>query len=326
MTKDIFRTIRPLLRIVPLFILLLTISACSTSQTIVNGIGEREANEIVVLLASKGIHAYKTKAAATGPGGGGGPVLWDISVDPSQAVEAMAILNANGLPKQRGENLLNLFTNTGLVPSEMSEKIRYRAGLAAQIANTIKKIDGIIDADVQLSFPEENPLNPNQKTSPVTAAVFVKHNGVLDNPNSHLASKIKLLVAASVPGLSYDNVTVIPVRAQFPYSTGQQQQQVSPQEELVTIWNIPIAKAGVTTFQVFFFSLISIAGLTLLLFFWLVWKILPVAHHCGGIKTLFSFHPLKLPPEQPQEEASKAGPEASEKPEEKKPKEQENVE
>lgn len=184
-----------------------------------NNLDEREANEIIVFLSTKGIPATKVQAASEGGAGPGKAVMWNIVVDSDQANEAMGLLNQVGLPRRRSENLLGIFSNVGLVPSGMQEKIRYQAGLAEQIASTIRKIDGVLDADVQISFPEEDPLNPNANKQKITASVYVKHNGILDDPNAHLTSRIKRLVSGSINGLDYDNVTVIGDRARYSEST-----------------------------------------------------------------------------------------------------------
>ncbi|MBS0654788.1 MAG: type III secretion inner membrane ring lipoprotein SctJ, partial [Verrucomicrobia bacterium] len=228
------------------------ITGCESTTTIVNGLDEREANEIMVLLANRNIKSYKIQEKAA-TGGGSKTVLWDIAVDSSDTTLAMSILNANGLPRRRSENLLELFSAGGLVPSDLQEKIRYRAGLADQIANTIRKIDGIVDADVQLSFPEEDPLNPNAPKGKVTASVYVKHTGILDDPNSHLITKIRRLVASSVPGLNYDDVTVIPDRARF--SELPAGEETAAQPENVKVWGLVVAKTSVFRLQMIFFSL-----------------------------------------------------------------------
>lgn len=306
-----------------------TFSSCSSRKVIINGLDERDANEILVFLAAKNIDAYKIKAVSEGAGGGKGPTLWDISVDNEKVTEAMALLNANGLPRRRGQNLLEIFAAGGLVPSEMQDKIRYQAGLSDQIASTIRKIDGVLDADVQLSFPEEDPLNPRAIKPPITAAVFVKHNGILDDPNSQLIPKIRRFVAASVQGLSYDNVTVIADRARFSEASDLLSKQISPSgAELVRVWTIPIAKGSVGRFQAIFVGLITLTALFVLATFWLLWKIIPVAQECGGISHILSLHPLELSSHVPTEIVE--GPAVEEKgealPEEKKPKVQENVE
>ncbi len=192
------------------------LSSCESRKVIVNGLDEREANEILVFLNSKGIDAVKVQNTSAGGGGGGAKIiLWDISVKDDDATTAMQMLNQAGLPRRRGQNLLSLFANTGLVPSETQEKIRYQAGLADQIANTIRHIDGVIDTDVVISYPKEDPLTPAAQRGQITASVYVKHNGVLDDPNSHLITKIRRLVSSAVTGLDFDNVTVIADRARF---------------------------------------------------------------------------------------------------------------
>src|SRR6185369_12946616 len=95
----------------------------------------------------------------------------------------------------------------------------YQAGLEQQIANTIRKIDGVLEADVQLSFPQEaggvGALPGQTVSQKATAAVYVKHQGILDDPNSHLVSKIKRLVAGSVSGIDINDVTVISDKSRF---------------------------------------------------------------------------------------------------------------
>lgn len=272
-------------------VLILVLPSCASQKTIINGLEEREANEIIVFLASKNIEATKVKTKSDTPGGGGAASLYDIAVASDKATEAMAILNANGLPRRRAQNLLELFTASGLVTSDMQQKIRYQAGLAEQIASTIRKIDGILDADIQLSFPEEDPLNPNKLKGAVTASVFVKHQGVLDDPNSHLITKIRRLVASSVQGLSFDNVTVIADRARFSEATPIQ--AASPSNvELVKVWGVVVARQSVGYFQTIFFIFVALLAVFVLLTIWLLYKAIPVARHTGGIRFLFSTHPL----------------------------------
>ncbi len=308
-------------------ILAFAMTGCESKKTIVNGLDEREANEILVLLARENIPAYKLKEKEGGAGGGAKIALWDISVDAQDANRAMALLSANGLPRRRGQNLIELFSAGGLVPSDMQEKIRYQAGLADSIANTIRKIDGIVDADVQLSFPEEDALNPNAPKGNITASVYVKHTGVLDDPNSHLITKIKRLVASSVAGLSFDNVTVIPDRTRF--SELNLSRDTAAQQDLVRVWTLAIARDSLMRFQVIFFTLCLLVLLLAFYSFWLSWKIYPLLKKRGGLKQLFHMAPL---PDEFEPSSSKAAdadkPKEEQKAQEesKGPKVQENVE
>jgi type III secretion protein J len=262
------------------------LTGCSSQKAIVNGLDERDANEIIVFLASKGIDSQKIQAKSEGPGGGGA-VLWVIVVDSRVATDAMGILNSNGLPRKKTQKLLEIFAAGGLVPSEMQETIRYQAGLAEQISGTIRKIDGILDADVQLSFPEADPLNPKNTTGKVTASVFVKHQGVLDDPNSHLVAKIRRLVASSVQGLDFENVTVISDRGRF--SNAQAQEVKSRNEvELVRVWTIAVAKDSVGRFQLIFTMILLFLVLTVLLLLWFLWRMLSLIRAQGILPAIFS--------------------------------------
>lgn len=309
-----------------LAVIAFAMTGCESKKTIVNGLDEREANEILVLLARENVPAYKLKQQEGG-GGGAKIVLWDIAVDAADGNRAMAILSANGLPRRRGQNLIELFSAGGLVPSDMQEKIRYQAGLADSIANTIRKIDGIVDADVQLSFPEEDALNPNAVKGQITASVYVKHTGVLDDPNSHLITKIKRLVASSVAGLSFDNVTVIPDRTRF--SEMNLSRDSASQQDLVKVWTLVIARDSLVRFQIIFFTLCILVLILAFNTFWISWKMYPLLKKRGGLKQLFHMAPLPDEYESPEakaasEEQPKEEQKAQEEP--KGPKVQENVE
>jgi type III secretion protein J len=296
---------------------LLLLASCESRRTIVNGLDEKEANEIVVFLSTRGINVNKVRSAeAAGPGGAQIP-RFDISVKEDQATEAMSLLNQSGLPRRRGQSLLGLFANVGLVPSEMQDKIRYQAGLGEQIASTLRKIDGVLDAEVQISFPEEDPLRPEAEKKPITASVYIKHSGVLDDPNAHLITKIKRLVAASITGLDFDNVTVIGDRARFSEFPSGVLTGTEEERQYVTVWNIVVAQDSLFRFRLLFFTFTLLLLALLLSLIWLLWKLLPLLKQYGGIKELFHLHPIATPPppaaEVKEEGKEEAAPEAQKK-------------
>lgn len=277
-----------------LLVLMLAVS-CSKGEIIAHDLDEREANEILVFLSGRGIEATKEKAEGDATGGGGGAAKWNISVSAERRREAMSILSQAGLPRRQGQNLLDLFKESGLVPSELQQQIRYQSGLSAQIASIIRKMDGVIDAEVQLSFPKEDPLNPNAKKGDVTASVYVKHTGVLSDPNSHLISSIKWLVAGAVPDLSFDNVTVVPDLARYrdaSAGSGLDDGLRSGDKPLVSVWTLVIAKESVTRFRIIFFSFFVSVLLLLTFLLLLIWKILPVLQAAGS--SLFSLRRIDV--------------------------------
>ncbi len=290
-----------------LVFILFAATSCSVNKEIVNNVPEREANEIIVFLDNYKIRAEKTPAKGGDGFGGGEEVnLWNIAVPENSMMKAMALLTQNGLPRRQGTNLLKLFAKQGLMTSEREEQIRYQAGLEEQIANMIRKIDGVIDADIQLSFPTNEPVNlGNANAVPagrLTAAVFVKHQGIADDPNAFLTSKIKRLVAGSVYGLDANDVTVISDRARFAEALSSPVLEAgSATKEWTQIWSLVLSRQSVAKFQVLFFSLILLSIIFIFSTFWLIWKVYPLLQKEGGFASLFELMPFGTKKEPPVE-------------------------
>jgi type III secretion protein J len=256
--KKIFSHITKLLICTSMLLLV----GCSEDQAIVNNVDERDANEIIVFLASKGIESHKMKAESGSAGvGGGGPSMWNIFVPKDKSVNAMALLNSNGLPRKQGTDLLTLFAKSGLMTSDREETIRYQAGLEQQLTNTIRKIDGVLDADVQISFPKtEETLAPGEAKTFVKSAVYVKHQGLLNDPNSHIESKIKRMISSSVDNLDFENVAVILDHSKFSdiklQMDGEPISSKVKSKEYVSVWSIVMTKTSAGTFRFLFFMLV----------------------------------------------------------------------
>nr|CRI42951.1 Secretion protein [Chlamydia pneumoniae] len=262
---------------------LLCCTSCNSRSLIVHGLPGREANEIVVLLVSKGVAAQKLPQAAAATAGAATEQMWDIAVPSAQITEALAILNQAGLPRMKGTSLLDLFAKQGLVPSELQEKIRYQEGLSEQMASTIRKMDGIVDASVQISFTTENEDN-----LPLTASVYIKHRGVLDNPNSIMVSKIKRLIASAVPGLVPENVSVVSDRAAYSDITINGPWGLTEEIDYVSVWGIILAKSSLTKFRLIFYVLILILFVISCGLLWVIWKTHTLVMTMGGTKGFFN--------------------------------------
>lgn len=261
--------------------LLVLLASCSTDQSIVNNIDERDANEIVVFLASKGIASQKVLAPTSGAATTNPTDLFSIVVASDQSTQAMALLNRYGLPRRQGTNLLTLFAGGGLVSSDREETIRYQAGLAEELKNTIRKMDGVLDADVQISFPpsETTPL-PGTPTPKTTAAVYVKHQGIMDDPNSHMEVKIKRLMAGSVNGLQFEDVSVISDRSRLADITLQPESELIGSKHLqqayVKVWGIVLPKTSLSQFRFILFTFIFLLLLAAGGIGWLLYKFYPL--------------------------------------------------
>jgi len=268
-----------------IFLASLFLVGCEANRFVVNDIDEREANEIIVVLKSKGIEAQKIKAESSGAAGGTGPTnMWSITVDDKEEVHAMAVLNQVGLPRRKGTNLLELFAKQGLMSSDKEEHIRFQAGLASQLKNTIRKIDGVLDAEVEISFPVEQagaglPGAPGSEKKKITAAVYIKHLGIFDDPNNQLETKIKRLLAGAVQGLDFDSVAVISDRSRFadimPVGDPETLAYSDRSKEYISVWSIVMTKSSLAKFRFIFFTLIILLLLLLGSLGFVAWKNYP---------------------------------------------------
>ncbi len=185
--------------------LALVLGACKTD--LYTKLSEREANEMVALLLDKGIAASRV-GAKDGTS--------SVQVEDGRFAQAVEVLKAGGYPRQSFTNMGEVFKGGGLIASPTEERARYVYALSEELSKTISSIDGVLSARIHVVLPKNDLLK--QDATPSSASVFIRHDQ--DAPLKTLLPQIKMLVANSIEGLSYEKVSVVFVPVDRAQSAG----------------------------------------------------------------------------------------------------------
>jgi flagellar M-ring protein FliF len=161
-------------------------------ETLYVGLERADVNQIGLVLGEAGLE-FDVGADGT-----------TVLVPAGKTAQARMLLAEKGLPTSANAGY-ELFDNVGSLglTSFMQQITRVRA-LEGEIARTLQSIQGIKAARVHLVMAERASFRQDQQEP--SASVVIRTNGV-DAIKS--ASAIRYLVAAAVPGLNADKVTVM---------------------------------------------------------------------------------------------------------------------
>lgn len=189
----------PVLRMLLGAVLALTVlllAGCS-HETLYAHLDEQQANEVIGALLQDGIDADK-QPSEHGDG-------WEVLVDKRDLPRATALLTAQGLPQQKLTTLCDVFKEQGFVSSPIEDKARYRCALDQDIANTLRKLDGVIDASVQVAIPDKDPLAQSQQSASASVVIVALPNSLV----LQRETDVKAIVKDAVDGLTQpDQITV----------------------------------------------------------------------------------------------------------------------
>jgi flagellar M-ring protein FliF len=161
-------------------------------ETLYVGLERADVNQIGMVLGEAGIPFDVASDGTT------------VLVAAGKTANARMLLAEKGLPTSANAGY-ELFDNVGSLglTSFMQQITRIRA-LEGEIARTIQAIDGIRSARVHIVLPERG--NFRREEQQPTASVVIRTAG---SEGARNASAIRHLVAAAVPALSADKVTVL---------------------------------------------------------------------------------------------------------------------
>ena len=182
-----------------LLVFFVSLQACCGNTTLFNGLNQEEGNEIYSALLESSIPAEKgTNKEGT-----------FISVPKQMSSEALKVLQAKGLPRDKKTSIGEVFKKESMISSPLEERARYLFALSQELEQTLMRMDGVMAARVHIVLPERT--NPGDPISPSSAAVFVKYAQGTSFPV--YIPRMRELIFKSIPGLSGDPQTSISIAA-----------------------------------------------------------------------------------------------------------------
>ena len=182
------------------------LAAACGSETIVQKINEREANEILEVLDEASIPANKGVIDT------GREVFFNIQVPAGQRIKAIKTLNKYNLPRPRDMGYNEVFgaQSSGLIPTNTEERAKLLQALEGEIQQQLKLVDGILDASVNIVLPAEDALKTTKdiQTLP-SASVTIKYMPTASGAKPLSEPQVQAIVAAAVERLTPDRVVVV---------------------------------------------------------------------------------------------------------------------
>jgi len=159
-----------------------------------NNLDAKDASQVATALQSSGV-PYKV-SETTGA----------IMVGSDDIYEARIFLASQGLPSGVGTGYEMLDEGSMFGVSHFMENIRYQRALEGELSRTIMSINSVRNARVHLAIPKKTAFIRKQKKPSASVTVDLFPGRTLINEQ---VSAISHMVAASIPELDFNDVTVI---------------------------------------------------------------------------------------------------------------------
>jgi type III secretion system YscJ/HrcJ family lipoprotein len=201
--------------VLPLLLLFVFGAACA-KETIAHEQVEVDANLILVLLNREGgIEADKVKDEDSRE------LRFNVMVQKSQSVQALAVLHKYNLPKTPAADSEAMFREGGMIPTPEQQRAKREVGIRGDIINSLRSVPRIVDVKAVVTLPEDNPLRDVNEAKPKPkASVILLYLEDADGKPPLTVEDVQRYVQASLPELKSVEVSVNMFPADNPAAKG----------------------------------------------------------------------------------------------------------
>lgn len=171
-------------------------------EPIYHDLDEGQANQMVVALNQQGFAAEKQRDPNDGE-------RWAVVVPGPQRVPAWEALAQQGLPRPGAGGFGEFYPGSGLIPTAQEERVVLQYATAREIQASLLKIQGVVDAHVNLVLPEKPRVQmSNSVVSEPRASVLVQWREREEGPPLS-EEEVRYLVSGGVEQLKPESVHVV---------------------------------------------------------------------------------------------------------------------
>lgn len=186
-------------RLCVLAIACLVLLGCARAE-LLQGLDERQANEVVATLLRHNISAVKQHAGKTG---------FAVEVAQQDLAEAIDLVQLNGLPSAPRTQIAAQFPADAMVSTPLGERARLLSAIEQRLEESLAALDGVQSARVHVNYDadvNDGGLQSRKPTPMHIAALLVHREGADEQV---LLQSVKRFLRNAFADVAYDNVSVV---------------------------------------------------------------------------------------------------------------------
>jgi type III secretion protein J len=165
--------------------------------SLLEGLDQQQANEVLSVLQRNNIGAVKVDAGKTG---------FAVRINQVDFSAAVDLLNLYSLPSRPRLQVAEMFPSDSLVASPRAEKARLYSALEQRIEQSLGVLEGVVSARVHVSY-DLDAGEGGRKAAPIHLSAVAIHER--DIEPQLLITDIKRFLKNSFAAVEYENISVV---------------------------------------------------------------------------------------------------------------------
>jgi len=179
------------------------LAACD--KPLLQGLSERQANEVVAVLLAQNIDASKRSSGKAG---------FVVDVPSTDMAEAVDIVQRENLPSAPRVEIASAFPADAMVSTPEGERARLYSAIEQRLEQSLARFEGVSEARVHVSYDTRRVASRRDEDVPMHVAALLVQRG--DGDADVLVHAVKRFLKNSFARVEYDNVSVLVTRAPPP--------------------------------------------------------------------------------------------------------------